>query len=157
MYFTGTKHTESESQLTVSDSLWPHGLYSPWNSLGQNKEWVAFPFSRGSSQPRHQTQVSHIAGGFFTSWAIREAQEHWSRWPIPSPGYLPDPGIELGSLELQEDSLPTELWGKTPNILNGPKYPLNNSKLLIPFLSLLYHSFCAQDSVIQVFLLLNIF
>ena len=36
-------------------------------------EWVAFPFSRGSSQPRAQTQVSHIAGGFFTSWATREA------------------------------------------------------------------------------------
>ena len=36
-------------------------------------EWVAFPFSRGSSKPRDQTQVSHIAGGFFTSWAIREA------------------------------------------------------------------------------------
>ena len=30
-------------------------------------EWVAFPFSRGSSQPRDGTQVSHIAGGFFTS------------------------------------------------------------------------------------------
>ena len=32
-------------------------------------EWVVFPFSRGSSQPRDRTQVSHIAGGFFTSWA----------------------------------------------------------------------------------------
>ena len=30
-------------------------------------EWVAFPFSRGSSQPRDQTQVSHTAGRFFTS------------------------------------------------------------------------------------------
>ena len=30
-------------------------------------EWVAFPFSRGSSQPRDQTQVSQIAGGFFTT------------------------------------------------------------------------------------------
>ena len=30
-------------------------------------EWVAFFFSRGSSQPRDGTQVSHIAGGFFTS------------------------------------------------------------------------------------------
>ena len=28
-------------------------------------KWVAFPFSRGSSQPRGQTQVSHIAGKFF--------------------------------------------------------------------------------------------
>ena len=29
-------------------------------------EWIAMPFSRGSSQPRDRTQVSHIAGGFFT-------------------------------------------------------------------------------------------
>ena len=35
-------------------------------------EWVAFPFSRGSSQPRDRIQVSHIAGGFFTLWATRE-------------------------------------------------------------------------------------
>ena len=41
-------------------------------------EWVAFPFSRGSSQPRDQTQVSCISGRLFTSWATREAQEHWS-------------------------------------------------------------------------------
>ena len=31
-------------------------------------EWLAFPFSRGSSQPRDQTQVSRIAGRFLTSW-----------------------------------------------------------------------------------------
>ena len=36
-------------------------------------EWVAIPFSRGSSQPRDQTQVSRIAGGFFSSCATREA------------------------------------------------------------------------------------
>ena len=30
-------------------------------------EWVVFPFSRGSSQPRDRTQVSRTAGGFFTS------------------------------------------------------------------------------------------
>ena len=36
-------------------------------------EWVTFPFSRGSSQPRDQTHVSCIAGRFFTSWATREA------------------------------------------------------------------------------------
>ena len=37
-------------------------------------EWVAFPFSRGSSQPRDWTQVSCIAGGFFTSWTTQKAQ-----------------------------------------------------------------------------------
>ena len=31
-------------------------------------EWVAIPFSRGSSWPRDQTRVSHIAGRFFTNW-----------------------------------------------------------------------------------------
>ena len=36
-------------------------------------EWVSFPFSREYSQPRDGTQVSHIAGGFFTRWATREA------------------------------------------------------------------------------------
>ena len=36
-------------------------------------EWVAFIFSRGSSPPRVRTQVSHIAGAFFTSWTTREA------------------------------------------------------------------------------------
>ena len=34
-------------------------------------ESVAIPFSKGSSRPRDQTQVSCIAGGFFTIWAIK--------------------------------------------------------------------------------------
>ena len=38
--------------------------------------WVTFPFSRGSSQPRDRTQVSCIAGRFFTSWASREAPKY---------------------------------------------------------------------------------
>ena len=60
----------------VSDSLWPRGPYSPWNSPGQNTGVGAFPFSRRSSQPRDRTQVSCIAGGFFTSWSTGEAQEY---------------------------------------------------------------------------------
>jgi len=40
-------------------------------------KWVAFPFSRRSSQPKDRTQVSHIVGGLFTSLATREAQEYW--------------------------------------------------------------------------------
>ena len=35
-------------------------------------EWVAIPFSRGSSQAKVWTQVSHDAGGLFTSWAMRK-------------------------------------------------------------------------------------
>ena len=71
-------HRERESASTsgsVCPTLRSHGLHSPWNSTGQARilEWVAFLFSRGSSQPRDRTQVSHIAGGFFTSWATKEA------------------------------------------------------------------------------------
>ena len=116
-------------------------------------EWVAYPFSSGSSWPRNWIKVSCIAGRFFTSWATREAklitwiypnekkvkvlviqsfptlgesvdcsspgsmefsrQEYWSGLPFPSPGNLPDPGIELGSPALQADSLLTEPPGKT--------------------------------------------
>ena len=39
-------------------------------------EWVAISLSRGSSQPRDWTQISHTAGRFFTIWATREALVH---------------------------------------------------------------------------------
>ena len=66
-----TKESESESCSVVSYSLWPHGLVQ---RILQAKilEWVAFPFSRESSQPRDWTEVFHIACGSFTSWATRE-------------------------------------------------------------------------------------
>ena len=106
---------KSASHSIMSDSLWPHGLYNPQNSQGQNTgvgslsllqgifptqglnpglphcrqilyqlnhkgnprilEWVAYPFSSGSSPPRNRTGVSCFAGGFFTNWAIREASD----------------------------------------------------------------------------------
>ena len=63
----------------VSD---PHTKYqmiqrtmSVWWRILQARilEWVAMPFSRRSSRPRGRTQVSHIAGRFFTVWASGEA------------------------------------------------------------------------------------
>ena len=44
-------------------------------------------------------------------------QEYWNGLPFPSPGYLPDPGIELKSLDLQADSLPSEPPGKSRTLL----------------------------------------
>ena len=88
---------ENESRSVVSDSLQPQGLV---HGILQARilEWVAFPFSRGSSQPRDWTQVSCIAGGFFTScprgkprgsmdedkigWAKGKA---WGQWEAASP------------------------------------------------------------------------
>ena len=57
------KESESENRSVTSDCLRPHGLYSPWNSLGQNTG-VGCLFSSRSFQPRDRTQVSHIEGRF---------------------------------------------------------------------------------------------
>ena len=54
----------AQSCPTLSDCI-VHGILQ-----ARILEWVAFPFSRGSSQPRDHTQASHIAGRFFTVWAI---------------------------------------------------------------------------------------
>ena len=117
LVFGFLSEVKCESRSVVSNSLLSHGQYSPWNSPGilqaRTLEWVVFPFSRGSSQPRDGTQVSQIAGRFFTSWTTREAQEYWSGYPFPSPGDLPNSGIKMGSPALQADSLPTELSGNS--------------------------------------------
>ena len=49
-------------------------------------------------------------------------QEHWSGLPFLSPGNLPDPGIELGSLALQADSLPSEPPGKPEFLYSKVKF-----------------------------------
>ena len=67
-----TRILVTESHSIVSDSLWPHGLYSTWTSPGQNTGVGCISFSRASSQPRDRIQVSHTAGRFFTIWATRE-------------------------------------------------------------------------------------
>ena len=58
---------------------------TPWTTstvhgilLAKILQWVAFPLSRVSSQPKDWTQVSRITGRFFTTWATRETQEYWS-------------------------------------------------------------------------------
>ena len=88
--------SQSESHSVFSDSLWPHGLYSPWNSLGQNTGVGSLSFARGSSQPRDQTQISHIAGEFFTSWATEKPKN-----------------TRVGSLSLLQWIFPTQElnWG----------------------------------------------
>ena len=59
-------------------------LVTPWTVVCQGSfvhgilqarilKWVAISFSRGSSWPRDQTQVSSIAGNFFTDWATRDS------------------------------------------------------------------------------------
>ena len=70
MYSSSKGVKWSASHSVVPGALRPHGLYSPWNSPGQNTGSLL----QGISQPRDQTPVSWIADGFFTSWATGEAQ-----------------------------------------------------------------------------------
>ena len=63
----------TQSHLTLR----PHGLYSPWNSPGQNTGAGSRSLLWGSSQPRDRTQVSCIAGEFFTSCIRRGARGAW--------------------------------------------------------------------------------
>ena len=76
---------------------------------------------------------------FATPWTVAyqaplsmgfSKQECWSGLPFPSPGDLPDPGIEPGSPSLQADALPSEPPGK-PQILQDN---IKISTYLLPFL-----------------------
>ena len=64
----------SQSCLTLCDPTVCSPLGSSVHGILQSRilEWVAIHFSRGSSQPREWTQVSLIAGRFFTVWVTRE-------------------------------------------------------------------------------------
>ena len=68
-------------------TLWPHGLYSLWNSPGQNPGVGSLSLLHGIFPTQGLNQVSHIAGRFFTSWATREAQDRllvWVAYPFSS-------------------------------------------------------------------------
>ena len=58
----------AQSCLTFCD---PMSFTVPGILQARILEWAAYPFSSGSYQPRNQTRVTCIAGGFFTNWDIR--------------------------------------------------------------------------------------
>ena len=76
-------------------------------------DWVAFSFSRGSSQTRDRAGVSCIAGGFFTSWAtVQFSSVQFSRiWLFATPWItarqLPCPSPTLG---VHSNSCPLSRW-----------------------------------------------
>ena len=82
----------AQSCLTLCDPMCynPPGSSVHGTLQAKIQEWVAMPFSRGSSRPRDQTRVSCTAGRFFTIWASREA-----------PGDLLPSLVVLGRLSTQ--------------------------------------------------------
>ena len=63
--------SECESRSVVSDSLWPHGLYSPWNSPGQNTGVGSLSLLQGIFPAQGSNPGLHIAGRFFTSSVLK--------------------------------------------------------------------------------------
>ena len=102
----------SESHSVVSNSLQPHGLYSPWNSPGRNTGVGSLSLLQGIFPTQGLNLGLPYCRQILYQLSHREAQEYWSGEPILSPVDLPDPGIKLRSPALQSDSLPTELSGK---------------------------------------------
>ena len=78
-------------------------------------EWIAIPFFRGSSQPWDKTQVSGIAGRFFTIWATSETHQKSARFVLQ---YLSVLGDCRGSVESTAWE-GGERWIWLPRILLG--------------------------------------
>ena len=82
-------------------------------------EWVAYPFSSGSSRPRNWTRVSCITGGFFTNWAMRDALDYWQdrgkkprKWSLVSPEFRT--GGKLRVYQNTENKNPLHVSQKSP-------------------------------------------
>ena len=75
--FIESEREVAQSCTTLCDPIdcSPPGSSLHWILQARILERVAISFSRGSSQPRDRTQVSHIAGRRFNLWATREAQQ----------------------------------------------------------------------------------
>ena len=140
----GQRHSRQEVEVEseacdscsgVSTSLWTHGLILQARIL----EWVAIPSSRGSSQPRARTQVSHITGRFFTVWATREATalfrgcwQTCALCPLERTitliilrGWQVFPGAG----RVWSSSSPGCLWAEDTLDLYSPRMEINRSKL----------------------------
>ena len=135
--------------------LWdPMDLHSPWNSPGQNTGVGTLSLLQGIFPTRDWTHVSHIASGFFTSWATREAQkwlrpvqlfmiprtvayqaplsmkfsnqEYWSGFPFPSQGVFPTQGLNPGLPHCRWTLIPSEPPGFIQNSKIWKTWTLNN-------------------------------
>ena len=122
---------------------WKHDFSFSWSSLiCMNVQWsFVWSFSRplkvnrnvlkeillGLGKQRVKVKLLSCVQLFATPWTVAyqaplsmgfSRQECWSGLPFPSPGDLPNPGIEPGSPTLQADALPSEPPGKQRILTN---------------------------------------
>ena len=103
----------------MSESLRPRGLQPtrplcPWDSARKSTGVGGHALLQGNFPTQGSNPGLNIAGRFFYHLSYQGSSRILERvaYAMPSPWYLPNPGIELGSPALQADSLPVELLGK---------------------------------------------
>ena len=113
----------SERHSVASDSLQPHGLYSLWNSPGQNTGVGSLSLLKRTCPTQGLSpSLPHCR------WILYQLSHQGSLRTLEWVAYLfssrfPDPGIEPGSPALQADSLPTALSGSPPKTQLPAKQP----------------------------------
>ena len=125
----GPKSREQDERLDcpAEERVRRKGARLKWEDLGGFEPCLPLPFIQSMSHPTLITQCKILSCGglaakscltLTTPWTVAcqaplsmgfSRQAYWSGLPCPSPGDLPNPGIETGSSALQADSLPTEL------------------------------------------------
>ena len=76
-------------------------------------EWVAYPFSRGSSQPRNRTGVSCVADKLFTNWGMRE---------VPRKNVMPELNLEEWKVLARQSKYCWNKDGTTEYLLGNYKW-----------------------------------
>ena len=119
------------------ENIWTFCQFSPEHKMPHSWSPSWNPFRgcyRSAATAGHNLILIDVDGGgglvakscltLATPWTVASQaplsmglsrQEYWSGLPFPSPGYVPNPGIEPRSPTLQADSLPTELPEKPPD------------------------------------------
>ena len=115
---------ESESSSVMSNSLWPHGLYSPWNSPGQNSGVGSLSFHQGIFPSQWSNpglphsrwilyQLSHKGSPRILEWVADPFSSRWGELPWICRGR------QVSSQTWKV------LWSQIPLSLGG-KYPFEN-------------------------------
>ena len=138
LYFKSVLSTESElsKRLLSKTKIPPQIVKVSLTPVNLHLQFLnpicgapSFPWSIFSLPSESQSVSWSVMSDSATPWTTAHQaplsmrfsrQEYWNGLPFPSPGVLPNPGLESRSPALQADSLPSDLPGK-PSLLGGVK------------------------------------
>ena len=129
---------ESESHPVVSNSLWPHGLYCPWNSLGQNTGVGSLSLLQGIFPTQGSNPGLPHCRRILYQLSCKGSPRILERVAYPFSSRSSWPRNQTRSSALQSDYLPTELSWKPKGVLNAKNTQANFFSGLILLFEILY-------------------